>query len=274
MLTVFLSVLLASTPLSIMHDGQMVDKLVKEDFELTGVDRLFMDDVKLDFQMDVLNKKVYQAPVSAKLDDNGDIISEKPGLALDKTTFRTMFRDYFYYGEPAELTLPTRNVYPRVDSELLADITEQTVGHYRTTFRQTNKKRTRNIELATKAIDNQVIFPNESFSFNETVGKRTKEKGYKRAPVIVKGELAEDIGGGICQVSSTLYNAVDINGISIVERYSHSRSVPYVPPGRDATVSWHGPDFVFKNTTSRPVLIRASAKNGNMAIEILSSESR
>ncbi len=84
--------------------------------------------------------------------------------------------------------------------------------------------------MAAEAIDNHVVFPGESFSFNETVGERTKEKGYQRAPVIIEGELAEDIGGGICQVSSTLYNAVDIDGMEIVERYSHSRSVPYVRP--------------------------------------------
>src|SRR5699024_8549970 len=102
----------------------------------------------------------------------------------------------------------------------------------------------------------------ETFSFNNVVGKRTKEKGYKKAPVIVKGELAEDIGGGICQVSSTLFNAVNLQGIEIVERYSHSREVPYVPPGKDATVSWWGPDFVFKNRYSHPVLIRAIVEKG------------
>src|SRR5699024_2272393 len=91
--------------------------------------------------------------------------------------------------------------------------------------------------------------------------------------VIVKGELSEGIGGGICQVSSTLYNAVDLVGLDIVKRYSHSRSVPYVPPGRDATVSWFGPDFVFKNPYNQPILIRAFAKDGNMIVTLYSSDS-
>ncbi|RYG71524.1 hypothetical protein EU245_13880 [Lentibacillus lipolyticus] len=273
MLTVFLSFLLASTPLSIVDDGESTDKLLKEDFELTLVDRMFIDNLKLDVQMDVLNDKIYQEPVNAKLAEDGDIISEKPGIALDRIAFQKVFREYFYHGTPTELALPEREIYPRVNSELLAQIKETTIGSYQTSFRTDNEERTRNIELASKAINNHVVFPGESFSFNETVGKRTKEKGYQRAPVIIEGELAEDIGGGICQVSSTLYNAVDIDGVEIVERYSHSRSVPYVPPGRDATVSWHGPDFVFKNTNKQPILIRSQAKNGTMAIQILSSES-
>src|SRR5699024_11541629 len=121
------------------------------------------------------------------------------------------------------------------------------------------------------AIDSHVVFPGETFSFNKIVGKRTEEKGYKRAPVIVKGELAEDIRGGICQTSSTLYNAVDLQGIEIVERYSHSRSVRYVPPGRDPTVSWWGPDFSFKNKLHQPILIRTIAENAEMTINIYSS---
>ncbi len=273
MLTVLLSFLLASVPLSVVDDGETVDKFVKEDFELTLVDQLLIDHTKLDIQMEVLNEKIYQEPVDAKLADDGDIIQEQPGVALDRVQFRKQFYDYFYNGHPTELSPPERVVYPRVDSELLSEIREEVIGSYQTSFRPNNKERTRNIELAAEAIDSHVVFPGESFSFNGVVGKRTKEKGYKRAPVIVRGELTEGIGGGICQVSSTLYNAVDINGIEIVERYSHSRSVPYVPPGRDATVSWHGPDFVFKNKHNRPVLIRASAKRGNMTIQILSSKS-
>ncbi|MNG07089.1 VanW like protein [compost metagenome] len=93
-----------------------------------------------------------------------------------------------------------------------------------------------------------------------------------RAPVIVKGEVSEGIGGGICQISSTLFNAADRAGLQIVQRYSHSRNVPYVPPGRDATVSWYGPDFVFKNRYSQPILIRAFVYGGQVSISIFSSE--
>lgn len=272
MMTVILSFLLASAPLTVTDDDQVVDKIVKKDFELFYADRLWVNDAKLELQMDVLNEKIYEDPINAKLDEDGQIIKEEPGRALDRQKFHKLFLGYFYQGTPEETALPKRKVYPRVDSELLAEIREHKIGHYTTNFKKNNEERSRNIELAAEAINNHVVFPGESFSFNDAVGKRTKEKGYKRAPVIVKGELTEDIGGGICQVSSTLYNAVNLKNIEITERYSHSRSVPYVPPGRDATVSWYGPDFAFTNKHKRPILIRASADDGNMTIEILSSE--
>lgn len=272
MLTVILSFLLSAAPLTVTEDDHVVDKIVKEDFELLYVDRLWVDDMKLKLQMDILDEKLYEEPTNAKLNGNGHIIEEQPGRALDRQKFRQLFLNYFYQGTPERTALPERKIYPRVDSELLAEIREHKIGSYTTNFKQSNEERSRNIELSAEAINNHVVFPGEQFSFNDVVGKRTEEKGYKRAPVIVKGELAEDIGGGICQVSSTLYNAVDLKNIEITERYSHSRSVPYVPPGRDATVSWYGPDFAFTNKSKQPILIRASADDGNMTITILSSE--
>lgn len=141
-----------------------------------------------------------------------------------------------------------------------------------TYFNSSNKSRSHNISLSAKAIDNHVVFPNETFSFNQVVGMRTRNKGYKSAPIIVKGELSEGVGGGICQVSSTLFNAVDRAGLQIVQRYSHTRSVPYVPPGRDATVSWGGPDFRFQNQYNQPILIRAKRYGGSMIITLYSSD--
>src|SRR5690625_7490070 len=107
------------------------------------------------------------------------------------------------------MELPVKLIYPRVDSELLSEISEQEIGSYVTYFKKNNKERTHNIKLATDAIDSHVVFPGETFSFNKIVGKRTEEKGYKRAPGIVKGELSGDSGGGICQTSATRYGAVD-----------------------------------------------------------------
>ncbi|CAK6478221.1 putative factor for cell wall maintenance or synthesis [Peribacillus simplex] len=143
-------------------------------------------------------------------------------------------------------------IHPKVDSEILAEIREKKIGEYRTYFNVNNKNRSNNISLAAEAINNYVVFPGEVFSFNQAVGKRSVEKGYMLARVIVKGEFSEGIGGGICQVSSTLFNAIDNAGLQTVQRYSHTRSVPYVPSGRDATVSWYGPDFSFKNKYNQP----------------------
>ena len=112
------------------------------------------------------------------------------------------------------LEIPMMVVYPKVDSELLANIRGIRIGRYITSFNPRNMKRSINIQLAVAAINNHVIFPGETFSFNRVVGKRTALKGYLKAKVIIRGEYAEDIGGGICQVSSTLFNAVDSAGSS------------------------------------------------------------
>ncbi|MFC4556882.1 VanW family protein [Virgibacillus kekensis] len=273
MITVILSFLLAANPFIITDEDEVIEKLSQEDFMMSYLDSPFINNQKLELQMEVLTEKIYKDPINARLADNGRIIKEKPGLTLDRLKFKKQFYDYFYNGEDRAVEVPKRKIYPRVDSELISEIREKELGSYVTYFKSGNKERTHNISLAAEAIDNHVVFPGETFSFNKVVGKRTKERGYKRAPVIVRGELSEDYGGGICQVSSTLFNAVELRGIKIVERYSHSRSVPYVPPGRDATVSWYGPDFVFKNKYNQPILIRAFAKNGQMVIKILSSDS-
>ncbi|WP_077325677.1 VanW family protein [Virgibacillus siamensis] len=271
MKTVILSFIYASMVL-VNSDGDAVDELDRDDYKLSYLDELFINEAKLKLEMNILEEKVHKNPVNAKLDDNGEIIPEKPGKRLNRYKFRRYFMNYFYTGQRMKKELPVEKVFPRVDSELLAEIKEQKIGDYVTFFKPSNKERSHNIDLAAEAIDNHVVFPGETFSFNKVVGKRTKEKGYKRAPVIVRGELSEDIGGGICQVSSTLFNAVDLKGIEITERYSHSRRVPYVPSGRDATVSWYGPDFEFKNTYNQALLIRASSKNGRMQVSIYSSD--
>jgi len=250
-----------------------LEKTEVDQYSLLFLDKGFIDEEKLNQLMDDLEKAVYQEPVNAMFDKSGKITAEKPGVALDREKFEIEFRETFYSDEQRKLQVPKRIVPPRVNHALLSEISSHKLGSYTTHFKTSNKERSHNIELAADAINNTVVFPGESFSFNEVVGERTKEKGYKRAPVIVKGELSEDIGGGICQVSSTLFNAVDLRGIQIVERYAHSKEVPYVPPGRDATVSWWGPDFVFKNMYNEPVLIRAQAKNGSMDVAVYSSES-
>lgn len=278
MITMLFSLFLYTAPmqpapyqLTVTDQGETVEKVELDQYDLAHLDGFFINQKKLELLLDRLDKKVSVPPKDATLNKKGEIVQEKPGITLDRYKFGQAFREAFYYGEPTSIEIPTKHTFPRVDSELLAEIKEKEIGHYTTQFKESNKERSHNIDLATEAINNHVVFPGETFSFNKVVGERTEEKGYKRAPVIVKGELAEDIGGGICQVSSTLFNAVSLKGIQIVERYSHSRSVPYVPPGRDATVSWWGPDFAFKNMYNHPVLIRAKSTNGRMDIEIFSS---
>lgn len=275
-----LLLLLSCFPLSILavveeESDQKEIILEKEEilhYQLSSIDEALIDEVRLNLLMDSLEQQLSKSPIDATFGKSFEIIEGEPGIALDRYEFKIRFLEAFYELDDVQLEVPGKSVPPRVDAGLLLEISKKKLGSYATHYKNTNKERTNNIVLSAEAINGTVIFPGESFSFNETVGERTKERGYQRAPVIVRGEFLEDIGGGICQVSSTLFNAVDLRGIQMIERYAHSRSVPYVPPGRDATVSWWGPDFVFKNLYNEPIVIMAGAANGKVSVEIFSSE--
>jgi vancomycin resistance protein YoaR len=258
--------------LTLMYNDRTSVTVYREEFssKFPGINLIESD--KFNNLLNAMEKKVYKQPENATLDGQGNIISGSVGHRLNREEFIELFYSYFFGHGSSIKKVPLIETHPMVDSELLSEISTKQIGHYITYFNSNNKTRTHNISLAVKAINNSVVFPGESFSFNKRVGKRTETKGYLRAPVIVKGELTEGIGGGICQVSSTLFNAVDNAGMLILERYSHSKTVPYVPPGRDATVSWYGPDFSFKNKFNQPILIRVKLLGGTLTVNIYSSD--
>jgi vancomycin resistance protein YoaR len=258
--------------LVITKDGQPITIVSKSDYSIYSTGIPIINLKKFEEFTKNLNHLVSRPAKDAALDSADNIIPDSVGLTINQQAFTERFYDYFFGHKMTELELPMRPLYPRVDSELLSEIRVKRIGRYLTSFNPRNITRTTNIELAVEAINNHVVFPGETFSFNRVVGKRTVEKGYKKAKVIVRGEFAEDIGGGICQVSSTLFNAVDSAGLKITQRFSHSRNVSYIPPGRDATVSWYGPDFEFLNTYHQPVLIRAKTVGHLLVIKLYSSD--
>ncbi|MEC1526241.1 VanW family protein [Neobacillus niacini] len=231
-----------------------------------------IDTEKFNTLMEQIDQQLIINPKNAMIDMNGNIIPEQVGYRLDRQVFTEKILSAYFNNNSTELEVPLQAIYPGIDSELLGNIRAEKIGEYITFFNSNNKKRNKNILLAAKAIDNYVLFPGEMFSFNKVVGERTAGKGYMPATVIVKGEFSEDFGGGICQVSSTLFNAVDNAGLHVVQRYSHSREVSYVPPKRDATVSWNGPDLIFKNEYNQPILIIAKTLENKIKIELYSSD--
>lgn len=261
-----------SDGLTITQQGQTIATVNRENFKALLPGTPIVDGQKYNQFINKLNQQIYRAPINATINEHGAIVPGQVGHKLFSRIFKDQFYTYFFGQGPSSIEVPELDVYPKVDSELLAHIRIQRIGQYVTHFNAGNRNRSHNIALAAKAIDNHVVFPNETFSFNEVVGKRTTDKGYTSAPIIVKGEFSEDVGGGICQVSSTLFNAVDNAGLSIVQRYSHSRRVAYVPPGRDATVSWYGPDFRFQNKYNQPILIRTKQYGGSIAVTLYSSD--
>lgn len=137
-----------------------------------------------------------------------------------------------------------------------------------TTKTTSDRNRNNNIALACQAINGTALLPGETFSFNQTTGQRTVEKGYKEAGAIASGQSIEEVGGGICQVSSTLFNAVARADLEIVERSPHAWPSTYVNRGEDATVNWPNLDFQFKNNTEAPVFIITYYNDRNLSAEI------
>nr|WP_145157355.1 VanW family protein [Paenibacillus terrae] len=261
----------AQDKLTVTHEGKTISVLNRDAHSL-GVFPL-LDKEQYNAWVNELDRKTYKEAQNASFDAGGRIVGGKNGYKLDRRAFLMKYYAYLYETSGAAvIEVPTYPVYPKVDTELLASLRSKQIGYYITYYNAGNRDRSHNIALAAEAIDGTVIFPGERFSFNRVVGIRTTGRGYRRAAVIVRGELSEGVGGGICQVSSTLFNAADRAGLKIVQRYSHSRHVPYVPSGRDATVSWGGPDFVFDNAYNQPVLLRAFAGGGSMAVSIFSSD--
>ena len=165
--------------------------------------------------------------------------------------------------------IPLKVLTPNITTNQLSpDAFPDLLGSYYTNFSTSNWGRTTNIRLATEKIDGTVIMPGEVFSFNQTVGKRTPEAGFQVAAVYAGGEVTTDYGGGICQVSSTLYNSALLANLEIVDRSNHMFSTGYVPIGRDATVSWGAPDFQFSNNRNYPIKIMATVSGGTVAVDI------
>ncbi|MCJ8013498.1 VanW family protein [Paenibacillus sp. KQZ6P-2] len=256
--------------LTVTQEGKTISSLNRDAHSLLVFPLLDME--KVNQWVNDLDRKTYKEALNARIDGNGQIVSGQMGYRLNRRELLKRYFAYLYSSGPASIEVPMYPVYPKVDTELLASLRAKQIGYYVTYFNANNTDRSHNIALAAKAIDSTVIFPGESFSFNQVVGIRTTGRGYRQAAVIVRGELSEGVGGGICQVSSTLFNAADRAGLNIVQRYSHSRHVPYVPPGRDATVSWGGPDFVFDNAYNQPVLIRTFVGGGSVSVSIFSSD--
>ncbi len=137
-----------------------------------------------------------------------------------------------------------------------------------------NSNRTRNLELACQAINNTIVRPGEVFSFNNTVGQRTAAKGYKPAAVFSGGLTENEVGGGICQVASTIYYAALQADLEIVERTEHAFVVDYVPLGMDATIYWGSLDFKFRNNTNYPIRIKASVSGGQVHVSLIGTDEK
>ncbi len=134
--------------------------------------------------------------------------------------------------------------------------------------------RTNNLRMAAKLVNGAVVQPGATFSTNKTIGPRTAADGWKEAKMFVSGQIVSGVGSGICQCSSTIYNAALLAGLPIVERHPHMFRVTYVPASRDAAIYWGSKDFRFKNNTGAPIYVQTFLKNSRFHARLLSTQPR
>lgn len=205
-----------------------------------------------------------------KLDDQGKVMEGSPLIVLKESELVERILEASATGGKVELPLYiTESGYSFEDIPYLEEVV---VASYTTYFGTTDIGRNKNIELSAEAINNVIVGSGDNFSFNTVVGPRDEANGYQPAPEIINKKVVMGIGGGICQTSSTLFNAVDQILVKFVERHHHSLDVGYVPKGRDATVSYGGLDFRFQNTSDVPFLIKANYSKNSLTVEIRTAE--
>lgn len=192
--------------------------------------------------------------------------AEVPGMELDIQKLADSLGPKLWMAQ--EVDVPLKVAQAKVSDSDLSQI-KDLVSEYTSRFSEGNTNRASNIKNAAKRLDGTILMPGETFSFNKTLGRRTAENGFKLAGVYNNGKHDFDIGGGICQVSGTLYNSVLLANLKIANRSCHTYPVPYLPVGRDATVSFPAPDFAFTNSYSTPIAISVRAGGGSITFRIL-----
>lgn len=188
-------------------------------------------------------------------------------VRLDQDAIPTAALEAYKKGDQS-FELPVKQTEGRYPRQAIDGITD-VVSEFSTKFSEGKVNRSSNIRLAASLIDGTVLMPGEVFSYNKTVGRRTSKTGFKLAGVYLNGRHEVDYGGGICQVSTTLFNAALLANLKIRERQSHGMPVPYVPLGRDATVDYGTVDLKFENTTGSPIAISAEVTSGQITFRIL-----
>lgn len=210
----------------------------------------------------------YEEPVNAVVDSENDSVThERYGYGFDMEKAQAIL-DEAQYGDTVRI--PFEMIPPELNGELLF---RDVLGTCQTKH-TTNEKRNTNLKLACEAVDGFILNPGEVFDFNTVVGKRTKEKGYQAAAAYDGGKTVQTLGGGICQVSSTIYYCVLLADLETIDRSPHSYVSSYMDPGTDATVSWGGPEFSFRNTTNYPIRIEAEVSDGYVKVQLLGTDEK
>lgn len=266
----------------VIHKGQkkniadidQLDKLIiaaidDNDYE-SIIDCPLSEQVPGDIDFQKIYDDVYKKKKNASLNKKTmEISASQSGVSFDVDSAKKKY-EACGYGE--NLTIDFKITAPNVTTEdLKNNLFNTTLASYSTQGGGSEGRKT-NIGLAVKSCNNVILLPGETFSYNDTLGERTADRGYKAANAYSDGEVVEQLGGGICQVSSTLFSALLYTDLEIVVRSNHSMPVSYLPMGMDAAVSWGAPDLKFKNNFDYPIKISASYSGGTISFKILGAK--
>lgn len=231
---------------------------------------------KLSEKIQSISESINVAMENAKvyISDSGNISASSStiGKELDISSTKESIYDAIKNKDYKAIDLKVNIKQPKISTEAAKSV-NTLLAEFSTKFSTNDSNRVTNIVLSAKATSDVLLMPGEEFSYNNLTGKRTKSNGYKDAPVIINGKLEQDVGGGVCQVSSTLFNSVLYSGLDVTSRRNHSLKSSYVSIGRDAMVSDGGSDFRFKNPYSHPVYIKNTVSNGVITSKIYGNAS-
>ncbi len=208
-----------------------------------------------------IREEIYKKPQNAYVSKNPTKVHTHVNgvdfkISIEKAK-KMVKEDKKEYVIPLKITIPEKTI-----NDLGKEAFPQLLATYTTRYDPSNYNRSNNLSLAASKINGTIVMPGEIFSYNKVVGARTIQAGYKLAGAYAGGKVVQDVGGGICQVSSTLYNTALLANLEIKDRTNHLFQSSYVAASRDATVSWGSLDFKFKNSRTYPIKIVASAKSG------------
>jgi vancomycin resistance protein YoaR len=251
------------------YTKEVIHTFHPEDYWIELDVRIFKEEVENWIQE--IQPKYFKEMTLDRIDTDGEIIKGTPKTEINASLLTEEVLKRAFTGGRIEIPLKvTESNYRPTD---VLHLKEVVIATYTTRFNPNQTGRSKNIEISAAAIHNVIVGSGDKFSFNSIVGPREIANGYQMAPEIVNGKLVMGIGGGICQTSSTLFNAVDQLSVEIIERHHHSKDVGYVPKGRDATVSFYGGlDFQFINTTGVPFLIQTYYRPGSLTVVIRTSK--
>lgn len=217
--------------------------------------------------LDAIYKDIFKLPVDASYTTNPYVVypsSNGLDFAISMEDAKAIISN-----QQDEYTIPLKITYPNVTTNQIGnEAFPDLLSQFSTSFTSSGYNRSNNIILSSAKLNGLVLMPGEEFSYNQTVGQRTRAAGFREAGAYSNGKVVQEVGGGICQVSSTLYNAVLYANLEIVERTNHYFNPGYVKAGLDATVSWGGPDFRFRNNRNYPIRIVTDTSGKKLKVYI------